>query len=70
MCFVFIFIQTESSKLKIYQEIQERDKIQIEMFIQDIKQNPDIVTNYLRNERILKAQKKQSHARILLNNAF
>ena len=34
------------------------------------KQNPDIVTNYLRNERILKAQKKQSHARILLNNAF
>ena len=35
-----------------------------------IKQNPDIVTNYLRNERILKAQKKQSHARILLNNAF
>ena len=35
-----------------------------------IKQNPDIVTNYIRNERILKAQKKQSHARILLNNAF
>jgi len=35
-----------------------------------IKQNPDIVTNYLRNERILKAQKKQPHARILLNNAF
>ena len=35
-----------------------------------IKQNPDIVANYLRNERILKAQKKQSHARILLNNAF
>ena len=35
-----------------------------------IKQNPDIVTNYLRNERILKAQKKQSFARTLLNNAF
>ena len=31
-----------------------------------IKQNPDIVTNYLRNERILKAQKKQSHARIFI----
>ena len=27
-----------------------------------IKQNPDVVTNYLRNERILKAQKKQPHA--------
>ena len=35
-----------------------------------IKQNPDIVSNYLRNERILKAQRKQSHARNLLNNAF
>ena len=35
-----------------------------------IKQNPDIVSNCLRNERILKAQKKQLHARTLLNNAF
>ena len=35
-----------------------------------IKQNPDVVTNYLRNERILKAQRKQSQARNLLNNAF
>ena len=35
-----------------------------------IKQNPDIVSHYLRNERILKAQKKQLHARTLLNNAF
>jgi len=35
-----------------------------------IKQNPDIITNYLRNERILKVQKKQSNARIVLNNAF
>ena len=35
-----------------------------------IKDNPDIVSSYLRNERILKAQRKQSHARSLLNNAF
>jgi hypothetical protein len=35
-----------------------------------IKQNPDIVTNYLRNERAMKAQRKQSQARSLLNNAF
>ena len=35
-----------------------------------IKQNPDIVTNYLRNERAMKAQKKQMNARSLLNNAF
>ena len=35
-----------------------------------IKQNPDIVTNYLRNERAMKAQRKQMNARSLLNNAF
>ena len=35
-----------------------------------IKDNPDIVTNYLRNERAMKAQRKQMNARSLLNNAF
>ena len=35
-----------------------------------IKENPDIISNYLRNERALKAQKKQMNARSLLNNAF
>ena len=35
-----------------------------------IKQNPDVVTNYLRNERIAKVQRKQMNARSLLNNAF
>ena len=35
-----------------------------------IKENPDIVTNYLRNERAMKAQRKQMNARSLLNNAF
>ena len=35
-----------------------------------IKQNLDIVTNYLRNERAMKAQRKQMNARSLLNNAF
>ena len=35
-----------------------------------IKQNPDIVTNYLRNERAMKAQRKQMNARSLLNNYF
>jgi len=41
MCFVFLFIHTESSKLAIYQKTQKQDQVQIEMFIQDIKQNPD-----------------------------
>ena len=35
-----------------------------------IKENPDTVTNYLRNERAMKAQRKQMNARSLLNNVF
>ena len=35
-----------------------------------IKQNPEIVSNYLRNERPMKAQRKQMHVRSLLNNVF
>ena len=35
-----------------------------------IKHNPDIVSNYLRNERAMKAQRKHMNARSLLNNAF
>ena len=37
---------------------------------QYIKENPDIVSNYLRNERLMKTQKRQMNARSLLNNAF
>ena len=55
----------------VQQQQQQQPKPITDDTVNDyIKQNPDIVTNYLRNERILKAQKKQSHARILLNNAF
>ena len=32
-----------------------------------IEENPDIVSNYLRNERAMKAQRKQMNARSLLN---
>ena len=35
-----------------------------------IKDHPDTVSNYLRNERSMKAQKKQMIAKSLLNNAF
>ena len=35
----------------------------------NIKQNPDTVSNYLRNERSMKAQRKHMHVRTLLNNA-
>ena len=33
------------------------------------KQNPNIVSNYSRNGRALKAQRKQMNARSLLNDA-
>ena len=35
-----------------------------------IKQNPDVATAYLRNERAMKAQRKQMNARSFFNNAF
>jgi len=47
-----------------------KPKITEDIVNEYIKDNPDIVSTYLRNERILKAQRKQSHARSLLNNAF
>ena len=47
-----------------------KPKITEDIVNEYIKDNPDIVSTYLRNERILKAQRKQSHARTLLNNAF
>ena len=35
-----------------------------------IKENPEIVTNYLRSERVMKTQRRQMNAISLLNNAF
>ena len=35
-----------------------------------IRENPETVTNNLRNERVMKTQKKQMNARPLLKNAF
>ena len=35
-----------------------------------IIENPEVISTYLRNERAMKAQRKQQNARSLLNNAF
>jgi hypothetical protein len=35
-----------------------------------IKNNPEVITNYLRNERANKANKRQFNAKALLSNAF
>ena len=53
-------VQAPAPKQKITQDIVN----------EYIKENPDIISNYLRNERALKAQRKQLNARSLLNNAF
>jgi len=51
-------------------EADARPKLTQDIFNDYIKENPDIITNYLRNERAMKAQRKQMNARSLLNNAF
>ena len=50
--------------------VQQKPKITDEIVNDYIKQNPDLMVNYLRNERAMKAQRKQMNARSLLNNAF
>ena len=49
---------------------QPKTKITEDIVNDYIKQNPDVISNYLRNERAMKAQRKQLNARSLLNNAF
>ena len=55
---------------KPVQPEQQKPKITEDIVNGYIKQNPDTVSNYLRNERAMKAQRKQMNARSLLNNAF
>ena len=50
--------------------VQQKPKITEDAVNDYIKQNPDIVSNYLRNERAMEAQRKQMNARSLLNNVF
>ena len=50
-------------------EQHPKPKITAEIVNDQIKQNPDTASTYLRNERSMKAQKKQMHVRSLLNNA-
>ena len=47
-----------------------KPKITGDVVNDSIKQNPDIVSHHLRNERALKAPGKQMNARPLSNNAF
>ena len=51
-------------------EPDNKSKITEDVVNDYIKQNPGIISNYLRNERAMKAQRKQMNVRSLLNNAF
>ena len=50
--------------------VQQKPKITEDAVSDYIKQNPDTVFNYLRNERAMKAQRKQMNARTLLIMLF
>ena len=49
--------------------VQQTPKITKDIVNDYIKRNHEIVSTYLRNERSMKAQRKQMHVRSLLNNA-
>ena len=49
---------------------QPKPKITQDIANDYIKENLDIVSDYLRNERAMKAQRKHINARSLLNNLF
>ena len=63
-------VKPEAVPEKTPEPVQQKPKITEDIVNDYIKQNPDIVSTYLRNERSLKAQRKQMNARSLLNNAF
>lgn len=47
MFFVFIILHTESAKIKIMEESQLQDQVQLQKLMQDIKQNPQKLTEFI-----------------------
>ena len=47
MFFVFIILHTESSKIKIMKESQIQDQVQLQEFMQDVKQNPKKLREFI-----------------------
>ena len=62
--------EPEKASEPVQPEQQSKPKITEDIVNQYIEENFGIVSTYLRNERSMKAQKKQMHVRSLLNNAF
>jgi hypothetical protein len=53
MLFVFIIIHTEASKITIMKDAQEQDRIQMELFTEDMMRNPEKI-------KILEALRKKN----------
>ena len=64
------FCKAEKAPEKTPEPEPQKPKNTEEVANDYIKQNPDTGPNYLRNERAMKAQRKQINARSLLSNAF
>ena len=64
------FCKAEKIPEKTPEQEPQKPKKYKEVVNDYMKQNHDVVSNYLRNERAMKAQSKQMNARSLLNNAF
>ena len=47
MFFVFIILHTESSKIKIMKETQIQDQVRLQEFMQDVKQNPQKLREFI-----------------------
>ena len=63
-------VKAEPEKAPLPEPEQPKPKITEYIVNGYIKQNPDTVSNYIRNERAMEAQRKQMNAMSLLNNAF
>lgn len=50
MFFVFIILHTESYKIKIMEETQIQEQIQVREFIEYIKQNPKKINEFINSE--------------------
>jgi DNA-directed RNA polymerase subunit RPC12/RpoP len=50
--------------------VREKRTTDVDDVNEFIKNNPEVITNYLRNERANKANKRQINAKSLLSNAF
>ena len=47
MFFVFLVLHTETAKIRIMKEVQIQDQVQMQEFIQDMKQNPQKLQEFM-----------------------